>query len=203
MSLFLIIFCCICIQSISCFTSHCITSKYLLHSKNQHHHISTIRYGTRITSEENDFETDTENKDWREWTSDPIIIQEKLEEDIIKLEARMVKDEKRYESIVEFVYKVLPIFSIFLSIAGISFQVFVLYPWHEELSYEFKSLETSIIALDDKIENKKFTDFNKLKRPTDEYAKTIESKQAGPVISNILPFFKELNDLRADRKVVN
>ena len=198
--LFIFISCIFISQPIFCFNTksyrlHSFPSKCSLHSK--HRQISTIKLFNK--KEVNDFETEDEGKEWtREWMQGATPNQIRLEEDILKLEARMEKDEKRFETIVELVYKILPILSIMLSIAGISFQVFVLYPWHEELSYEFKSLETAIISLDERIENSKFTDFNNLKRPTDVYAKTIKSKTAGPVISDMLPFFKELNALKTE-----
>mmetsp|Transcript_17523 Transcript_17523/g.24102 ORF Transcript_17523/g.24102 Transcript_17523/m.24102 type:complete len:170 (+) Transcript_17523:46-555(+) len=87
--------------------------------------------------------------------------------------------------------QVLPILSIILSAAGISFQVFVLYPWHEELSAEFKELETAVIKLDKRLEvlDPELRDtFPELKRTTDKYTHAAKSLQAGPKISEILPF---------------
>lgn len=46
----------------------------------------------------------------------------------------------------------LPLLAFGSAIAGVTFQVVVLYPWHEELSYEFKELEASIIRLDRALE---------------------------------------------------
>ena len=67
-------------------------------------------------------------------------------------------------------YKLLPILSIILSTAGICFQIFVLYPWHEELSFEFKDLENAIIRLDKVLEtrysNVEDISHLNLKRPT-------------------------------------
>lgn len=78
--------------------------------------------------------------------------QEKILDSVEKLQKRVAQDENEFQEIVKYVYKILPVLSIILSLCGIAFQVFVLYPWHEELSYEFKQLEQAIVQLDRKIE---------------------------------------------------
>ena len=118
-----------------------------------------------------------------------------MEGDIEILESRLVSDEKKIEKLVAFIFKTLPVLSIVLSTCGILFQVFVLYPWHEELSYEFRTLESAIIKLDEKFESKN-GEFSTLKRPTDKYAESIKAKFAGPKLSKTVPFFKELEDLK-------
>eukprot|EP01041_Mallomonas_annulata_P009324 gene9323-19353_t len=87
--------------------------------------------------------------------------------------------------------KVLPVISFILSASGVAFQVFVLYPWHEELSAEFRDLENSIIRLDTTLErlNPVVQDMV-LNRETDKYI-TKGSLDAGPKISKILPFIAD------------
>jgi hypothetical protein len=105
-----------------------------------------------------DFETDSKDgfipdfEDIEELVVETVTKQEQLKKSVNILEQRVIKDENEVQDIVKIVYKILPILSIVLSLCGIAFQVFVLYPWHEELSYEFKQLEQSIIQLDKKIE---------------------------------------------------
>jgi hypothetical protein len=83
--------------------------------------------------------------------------------------------------------KDLPIISFIVGIIGVSFQVFVLYPWHEELSYEFKDLEASIIRLDRTLEAQN-PSVNRmtLNRITDKYVK-VNAEFAGPKVSKYLP----------------
>lgn len=105
-------------------------------------------------------------------------------------------------SILSNILKVLPLASFALSAAGVSFQIFVLYPWHEELSAEFKELEEAIVSLDTHLEkvDPDLEDFKNndriltLKRITDKYASSLSSKTAGPRISNILPFVVEKSE---------
>ena len=68
------------------------------------------------------------------------------------------------------IFRVIASISFIISILGLSFQVFVLYPWHEELSYEFKTLEQAIIRLDGVLETASPTlKEGELKRLTDKY----------------------------------
>jgi len=80
------------------------------------------------------------------------------------------------------ILSILPILSFFVGCAGVSFQIFVLYPWHEELSAEFKSLEQAITKLDitliqmnedgeidPKTRNKVKIEAMNLQRDTDKY----------------------------------
>lgn len=68
------------------------------------------------------------------------------------------------------IFRVIASISFIISILGLSFQVFVLYPWHEELSYEFKTLEQAIIRLDGILETASPTlKEGELKRLTDKY----------------------------------
>ena len=64
----------------------------------------------------------------------------------------------------------------------------MLYPWHEELSYEFRTLEMAIIQLDKTLEtlDPEVKDMV-LSRMTDKYAHGEASKTAGPRVSNWLP----------------
>lgn len=82
--------------------------------------------------------------------------------------------------------------SFVTSLLGLSFQVFVLYPWHEELSYEFKTLEEAIIRLDRTLESPtpSLTE-EQVKRPTDKYTHKPNAKEAGPKISD---YIKILSD---------
>jgi hypothetical protein len=84
--------------------------------------------------------------------------------------------------------KILPIVSFAVGITGVCFQVFVLYPWHEELSYEFKALELEIIRLDKTLE--RLSPDGKemvLDRITDKYTLKPDANTAGPRISKYLP----------------
>lgn len=72
-------------------------------------------------------------------------------------------------------FKTLPIVSLLLAFAGIFFQVFVLYPWHEELSYELRDLERVVVHIDKVLESENRNVFEtadvgevlmNLKRPT-------------------------------------
>lgn len=94
--------------------------------------------------------------------------------------------------------RVLPLLSFALSVTGVCFQVFVLYPWHEELSYEFKSLETAIIKLDQTLEglDPDVKDMA-LQRMTDKYTLKPNARWAGPRISNFLPVIpkEELDEM--------
>ena len=68
------------------------------------------------------------------------------------------------------IFRVIASISFVISILGLSFQVFVLYPWHEELSYEFKTLEQAIIRLDGLLETESPSlKEEELKRLTDKY----------------------------------
>ena len=51
-------------------------------------------------------------------------------------------------------YKHLPLINLFLSTGALSFQVFVLYPWHEELSHRFNDLKNHVVFKTDKIKDK-------------------------------------------------
>lgn len=84
--------------------------------------------------------------------------------------------------------KVLPFLAFALSLGGVSFQVFVLYPWHEELSAEFKDLEVAIIRLDTTLKRlDPEVDTIKLQRETDKYVTGVEAYKAGPRISKLMP----------------
>ena len=89
-------------------------------------------------------------------------------------------------------FRLLACVSFVTSLLGLSFQIFVLYPWHEELSYEFKTLERAIIRLDRTLEvtNPTMTE-EQLKRLTDKYTLKPNADKAGPKISD---YIKVLSD---------
>ena len=90
--------------------------------------------------------------------------------------------------IVKSMLRVLPFVSFILASGGVAFQVFVLYPWHEELSAEFMQLEESIIRLDKSLEKiSPIVEDIALSRETDKYVHE-KSAMAGPKISKIIPF---------------
>jgi hypothetical protein len=84
---------------------------------------------------------------------------------------------------------------LFLASLGIGFQVFVLYPWHEELSAEFKDLEAAIIRLDKDISTvAPGVEVVELERETDKYATDPEARSAGPKISSVFPFVMSVQE---------
>ena len=93
---------------------------------------------------------------------------------------------------VTVLFRILASISFVTSLLGLSFQIFVLYPWHEELSYEFKTLEEAIIRLDRTLEvtNPTMTE-EQLKRLTDKYTLKPNVDKAGPKISD---YIKILSD---------
>ena len=93
---------------------------------------------------------------------------------------------------VTVLFRILASISFVTSLLGLSFQVFVLYPWHEELSYEFKTLEEAIIRLDRTLEvtNPTMTE-EQLKRLTDKYTLKPNADKAGPKISDYLKILSD------------
>jgi hypothetical protein len=81
------------------------------------------------------------------------------------------------------VFQILPLFNLFLGVAGIGFQVLVLYPWHEELSAEFRDLEDAIVDLNARLGAR----MPPHTRETDKYIKE-DSLNAGPKLSSFLPY---------------
>ena len=59
--------------------------------------------------------------------------------------------QSKDKSVIQMMSTFLPFFSFCLASGGIAFQVFVLYPWHEELSSEFLQLKESIVRLDNSL----------------------------------------------------
>ena len=39
------------------------------------------------------------------------------------------------------VYTLVPMFGVFVGLSALSFQIFILYPWHYEISKQFEALE--------------------------------------------------------------
>lgn len=99
--------------------------------------------------------------------------------------------------------KNLPLISFVLSVTGVCFQVFVLYPWHEELSYEFKDLEAAVIRLDKVLESvAPDGEDMQFSRLTDKYTLRQDADRAGPRISKFLPVIPQEERDEMERAVL-